>query len=213
MKRILTILSLVLTCLLPSKIVVQTAMAQKNIYKFSVVDSKGRDVSLSDYRGKVVLIVNTASRCGFTPQYEELEAMYSEFHAEGFEILDFPCNQFGEQAPESEEDYVTFCQLNYHTEFPQMHKIDVNGDAQIPLYCWLKAKKPFVGFDQGHKLTPLLEQMFDKNSPGWRTTSDIKWNFTKFLIDRKGRVVARFEPTATVEQMLPAIKSLLQKKR
>lgn len=208
MKRILALLCIVLTSFNWGQVV----YAQKNMYKFSVVNSDGHNVSLSDYRGKVVLIVNTASRCGFTPQYEELETMYSALHAEGFEILDFPCNQFGEQAPESDEEYVSFCQLNYHTEFPQMHKIDVNGENEIPLYKWLKAKKPFVGFDQDHKLTPLLEEMFDKNMPGWRTTSDIKWNFTKFLIDRKGRVVARFEPTATSEQMLPAIKALLQKK-
>lgn len=180
------------------------------MYGFDVLDSEGKNVSLSAYKGKVVLIVNTASRCGFTPQYEELEAMYSELHDQGFEILDFPCNQFGQQAPETDEEYVSFCRLNYHTEFKQFHKIDVNGEQQIPLFKWLKSKKKFEGFDKNHKLTSILENMFDQNMPGWRNTPDIKWNFTKFLVDSKGRVVARFEPTATAEQMLPAIKSLLK---
>lgn len=187
-------------------------MAQKNMYDFSVQDAGGKSVKLSDYKGKVVLIVNTASRCGFTPQYEELEAMYSELRAQGFEILDFPCNQFGQQAPESDEEYVSFCQLNYHTEFKQFHKIDVNGDQQIPLFKWLKEKKGFEGFDKSHRLTSVLEGMFDKSNPGWRNTSDIKWNFTKFLVDRKGRVVARFEPTATSQQMMPEIEKAIKAK-
>lgn len=186
------------------------ALAQTtNAYSFNVLDAKGENVSLNAYKGKVMLIVNTASRCGFTPQYEELEALYSQLKDEGFEILDFPCNQFGQQAPETDDEYVAFCQLNYKTEFKQFHKIDVNGENAIPLYTWLKSEKPFEGFDKGHQLTPILEDMFDKNMPGWRTSPDVKWNFTKFLINREGKVVARFEPTATTADMLPAIKSLL----
>lgn len=186
------------------------ALAQTtNAYSFNVLDAKGENVSLNAYKGKVMLIVNTASRCGFTPQYEELEALYSQLKDEGFEILDFPCNQFGQQAPETDDEYVAFCQLNYKTEFKQFHKIDVNGENAIPLYTWLKSEKPFEGFDKGHQLTPILEDMFDKNMPGWRTSPDVKWNFTKFLINRNGEVVARFEPTATAADMLPAIKSLL----
>ena len=169
------------------------------IYQFTVEDSKKQPVSLSQ----------TASRCGFTPQYDELEAMYRDLHAQGFEILDFPCNQFGNQAPESDEEYTSFCQLNYKTEFPQMRKLEVNGPNESPLYTWLKAQKGFAGFNPQHKLTPILEQMFDKADPEWRTKSDIKWNFTKFLIDRQGRVVARFEPTDTAEQMLPKIKEAI----
>ena len=179
------------------------------IYQFTVEDGKKQPVSLSQYQGKVILVVNTASRCGFTPQYDELEAMYRDLHAQGFEILDFPCNQFGNQAPESDEEYTSFCQLNYKTEFPQMRKLEVNGPNESPLYTWLKAQKGFAGFNPQHKLTPILEQMFDKADPEWRTKSDIKWNFTKFLIDRQGRVVARFEPTDTAEQMLPKIKEAL----
>ena len=180
------------------------------IYTFTVQDAQGQEVSLSDYEGKVLLIVNTASRCGFTPQYNDLEAMYKQLHEQGFEILDFPCNQFGEQAPETDEEYVSFCRLNYQTEFRQFHKIDVNGENELPLYTYLKEQQPFVGFDADHPLTPLLEKMFDENMPGWRETADIKWNFTKFLIDREGNVVARFEPTATAETMLPIVQKYLK---
>ena len=187
------------------------SFAQDNIYQFSVQDTKGQEVSLSEYAGKVLLIVNTASRCGFTPQYTELEDMYKELKEQGFEILDFPCNQFGNQAPETDEEYVSFCQLNYKTEFKQFHKIEVNGENEIALYTFLKQQKGFEGFDKDHQLTSILEGMFDKNMPGWRETADIKWNFTKFLIGKDGKVVERFEPTATAEKMIPAIKALLEK--
>ena len=183
----------------------------KNIYNFTVLDGKGQPLSLASYEGKVLLVVNTASRCGFTPQYNELEAMYKELHAQGFEILDFPCNQFGNQAPETDEEYTSFCQLNYKTEFPQLRKLEVNGPNESPLYTWLKAERGFAGFNPQHKLTPILEKMFDQADPEWRTKSDIKWNFTKFLIDRQGNVVERFEPTATADDMLPAIKQQLSK--
>lgn len=182
-----------------------------NIYSYKVANVKGDSISLSRYEGKVLLIVNTASRCGFTPQYEELESMYEKYKDQGFEILDFPCNQFGAQAPETDEEYVSFCQINYKTAFEQMHKIDVNGESEIPLYTWLKAQKGFAGFDAEHKLTPILEGMFDKNMPGWRETKDIKWNFTKFLIDREGNVVERFEPTATADKMKPYIEEQLKR--
>lgn len=187
-----------------------TCFAQSNLYGFTVQDAEGASIKLSDYKGKVLLIVNTASHCGFTPQYTELEEMYSQLRGQGFEILDFPCNQFGEQAPESDAEYVAFCKANYETEFKQFHKIDVNGKEEAPLFGWLKKKLPFKGLDKGHKLTPVLEGMFDKNNPGWRESSDIKWNFTKFLVDRKGKTVARFEPTATAADMLPAIQALLK---
>ena len=111
------------------------------IYKFTVKDRKGNDVSLADYKGKVLLIVNTATRCGFTPQYTELEALYEKYSAKGFEILDFPCNQFGQQAPGTEEEIHQFCQLNYKTKFPQFKKIDVNGDNQSPLFAYLNRKR------------------------------------------------------------------------
>lgn len=189
---------------------VAACFAQDSIYDFTVQDAEGRQVNLSDYKGKVLLIVNTASHCGFTPQYKELEAMYKELNKKGFEILDFPCNQFGEQAPESDAEYVAFCQDKYHTEFQQFHKIDVNGADEIPLYTFLKKQQKFVGLDKSHALTRILERNFDKNQPGWRESSDIKWNFTKFLVDREGNVVARFEPTATEKQMVPEIKKYLK---
>lgn len=185
------------------------AKKHRKVYDFCVQDTQGDTVCLSKYEGKVLLIVNTASRCGFTPQYEELEAMYAELQRYGFEILDFPCNQFGQQAPESDEEYVAFCKANFDTHFTQFHKVDVNGESAIALYEWLKSQKGFAGFDPEHKLTPILEQIFDKNVPGWRKSSDIKWNFTKFLVDSEGNVVARFEPTATKEAMMPAIRKAL----
>lgn len=188
------------------------SMTPRSIYDFNVETIGHKNICLSEYKGKVLLVVNTASRCGFTPQYAELEKMYKELRNQGFEVLDFPCNQFGQQAPETDEEYASFCLLNYETEFPQFHKIEVNGENEIPLYTWLKSQKGFVGFDKDHKLTPILEGMFDKNLPGWRETSDIKWNFTKFLIDREGNVIERFEPTATMEVMLPKIKEALNKK-
>lgn len=183
--------------------------AQNNIYDFTVTDASGESVSMSEYKGKVMLIVNTASHCGFTPQYTEMETIYTTYNHMGFEILDFPCNQFGEQAPEDDKEYVNFCRLNYDTKFRQFHKIDVNGDNEEKLFKWLKQQCGFQGFEKEHKLTPLLESMFDKSNPGWRNTSDIKWNFTKFLVNRQGKVIARFEPTAAFEKIVSAIQKAL----
>ncbi|MBR1711499.1 MAG: glutathione peroxidase [Clostridia bacterium] len=138
-----------------------------NVYDFTVTDNKGSRVSLSDYRGKVLLIVNTATKCGLTPQYEGLEALYEKYHEQGFEILDFPCNQFAFQAPGSAEKIDLFCKLHYDTKFPRFEKIKVNGKDAASLYVYLKEQKP----------------------------GRIQWNFAKFLIDRKGNVVERFAPT------------------
>ena len=165
------------------------------IYDFSVKNRKGEDISLENYKGKVLLIVNTATRCGFTPQYDELEALYSKYNKEGFEVLDFPCNQFGNQAPESDEEIHTFCQLNYKVKFDQFAKVEVNGENAILLFKYLKEQKGFAGFDPKHKLTSVLTEMLSKNDPDFAKKSDIKWNFTKFLVDREGNVIARFEPT------------------
>ena len=173
----------------------------KTIYDINVLTKKGEEVSLKQYEGKVLLIVNTASRCGFTPQYKELEAMYERLNSKGFEILDFPCNQFGEQAPGTDEEITQFCQLNYGTKFPQFKKIEVNGENQTPLYAFLKSQKGFEGFDMEDKLGPLLDQMMTKADPNYKENPDIKWNFTKFLINRQGEVVARFEPTHNMEDV------------
>ena len=186
-----------------------SVMAQNSVYDFTVAGRKGESVALSEYQGKVLLIVNTATRCGFTPQYEELEALYKAYKDKGLEILDFPCNQFGQQAPGTEEEIHSFCQLNYGTEFPQFKKIEVNGENEAPLFTYLKAQKGFAGFDLNHKIGALLDDMLAKADPDFRTKPDIKWNFTKFLIDREGHVVARFEPTASMKEVEEQVKALL----
>lgn len=183
----------------------------KTVYDFTLQDKKGNEVSLAEYKGKVLLIVNSATGCGFTPQYEELEAIYSKLKDKGFEVLDVPCNQFGNQAPGTDEEITQFCRMKFGTDFPQFKKADVNGADELPLYTWLKSEKGFEGFDADNKLTHLLENMFDKNNPNWRSTSDIKWNFTKFLIDREGKVVARFEPTKDMKKVEEEVEKLVNK--
>lgn len=179
------------------------------VYDFKVLDKKGNEVSLSQYEGKVLLIVNTASKCGFTPQYEELEAAYEKYSDKGFVVLDFPCNQFGEQAPGTDEEYAQFCQMTFGTKFPQFKKSEVNGENELPLYTFLKAQKGFGGFSPSHNLTPILNKLLGEADPNFAEKSDIKWNFTKFLINRQGEVVERFEPTAGLAEIEPAILALL----
>ena len=183
-------------------------MAQ-NVYDFTVKDRRGNDVSLTEYKGKVLLIVNTATRCGFTPQYEELEALYKNYKDQGLEILDFPCNQFGEQAPGTEEEIHQFCTLNFGTEFPQFKKIEVNGENESPLFTFLKSQRGFQGFDMDHKIGALLDKMMSEADPDYASKPDIKWNFTKFLIDREGNVVERYEPTADMKVIEEAVKTIL----
>ncbi len=182
---------------------------QKSIYDFEVLAQGSRPVKLDEYKGKVLLIVNSASKCGFTPQYADLEAINKRFESRGFAILDFPCNQFGNQSPESDDETVQFCQLNYGTTFPQFKKIEVNGANESPLYTYLKAQKGFAGFDEGHKLASILDKMLSETDPDYAAKADIKWNFTKFLVDREGNVVARFEPTADMDSVAEAIEALL----
>lgn len=181
----------------------------RTVYEFSVKDRKGKEVSLKEYANEVLLIVNTATKCGFTPQYEELEKLYEKYHAQGFEVLDFPCNQFGAQAPGTDESIHQFCKLTYGTEFPRFKKIKVNGDDADPLYKFLKEQKSFAGFDPAHKLTPVLEEILEKENPDYKETSDIKWNFTKFLVSKRGQVMARFEPTESIENIAKQIEELL----
>lgn len=183
-------------------------MAQ-NVYDFTVLDRRGKEVSLSEYKGKVLLIVNTATRCGFTPQYEALEAMYKDYKDQGLEILDFPCNQFGQQAPGTEEEIHEFCTLNFGTEFPQFKKIEVNGENESPLFTYFKTQKTFEGFDLNDKLGKLLDEMLSKADPDYAKKSDIKWNFTKFLVDKEGNVVKRFEPTHDMKLVEEEVKKLL----
>jgi len=165
-----------------------------SIYDFSVKTRKGEDVSLSNYKGKVLLIVNTATGCGFTPQYKELQELYTEFKDQGFEILDFPCNQFANQAPGNNEEIHTFCTGRFGITFPQFAKIDVNGENAIPLYKWLTENTTFNGFGKS-PMGFVLSGMVKKSDKDYKNNGNIKWNFTKFLINRDGNIVERFEPT------------------
>ncbi len=183
-----------LICSLLAFLSLSNASAQM-VYDFKVTNDEGKEVSLSDYKGKVILIVNTATRCGFTPQYKELEELYQKYSQSGLEILDFPCNQFGQQAPGSIEEIHNFCTANFNIHFPQFDKIDVNGDNAHPLFTYLKSKQAFGGFDLNERLGKLLDDMMRKKDPEFDKNPDIKWNFTKFLIDRQGNVIKRFEPT------------------
>lgn len=180
----------------------------KTVYDFIVKDRQGKSVSLSEYEGRVLLIVNTATGCGFTPHYGELEEMYEKFRGQGFEILDFLCNQFANQAPGSDDEIHQFCTLKYATEFPQFKKIEVNGEQAEPLYEFLAAEKPFQGFGKGLKKAA-LSKFANMNNKKYGDKAYIKWNFTKFLIDRQGRVIARFEPTVDMEKVREAVEKAL----
>ena len=186
-----------------------SANKSKSIYDFEVMAQGNKPVKLEEYKGKVLLIVNTASKCGFTPQYADLEALNKRFGEQGFAILDFPCNQFKEQSPEDDAERTKFCQLNYGTTFPQFKKIEVNGENASPLYCWLKSQKGFKGFDKNNPITHILEKLLSEADPNYASNPDIKWNFTKFLVDRDGKVVARFEPMAPMACVEKAIEGLL----
>jgi glutathione peroxidase-family protein len=186
MKRmVLSLMAMVFVLSLPAQ----------SIYDFKVKDDVGQEVSLTDYKGKVLLIVNTATRCGFTPQYKELEALYEKYRNEGLEILDFPCNQFGQQAPGTIQEIHQFCTANFDIQFPQFDKIEVNGAGAHPLYNWLKAQKGFGGFDVNDQRGKMMDGMLRRQDTDYDKKSDIKWNFTKFLVSRDGRVLKRYEPT------------------
>ena len=165
-----------------------------NIYDFKVKAQDGSEVSLSDYKGKVMLVVNTATGCGFTPQYDELQYSYVEFKDKGLEILDFPCNQFGNQAPGDDEEIHSVCTGRYGITLPQFSKVEVNGENAIPLYKWLTENTKFEGFGMS-PMGMMLSGVVKKNDKDYKNNGKIKWNFTKFLIDRNGKIVARFEPT------------------
>ncbi|MDR0914723.1 MAG: glutathione peroxidase [Oscillospiraceae bacterium] len=175
------------------------------IYDFTVKNAEGNDVSLSTYTGKVLLIVNTATRCGLTPQYKALQELYDKYKERNFVILDFPCNQFHEQTPESDTEIGEFCSLNYGTTFPRFKKIDVNGENAEPLFTWLKQQMPK---DRGNLKTKAFEiaikPMTKSNAP-----ADVKWNFGKFLIDRKGVVIGRYSPALAPDALAKDIERLL----
>ena len=179
-----------------------------SVYDFKVATRDGGEESLDQYKGKVLLIVNTATGCGFTPHYEPLEAMYKEYRDQGFEILDFPCNQFADQAPESDDEIHEFCQVKFGTEFPQYKKIDVNGDTADPLFAYLATEKPFEGFGKGLK-NKALEKFAGQNNKKFGDKAYIKWNFTKFLVNREGNVVQRFEPKVDMGEVKAAVAAAL----
>ena len=179
----------------------ELTLSAQSVFDFTVKDDIGKDVSLTEYKGKVLLIVNTATRCGFTPQYKGLEALYDKYAKDGFEILDFPCNQFGEQAPGTILEIHQFCTANFDIQFPQFDKIDVNGTNEHPLYTYLKAQKGFGGFDINDQRGKFMDDMLRKRDADFDKKSDIKWNFTKFLVSRDGRVLKRYEPTDKISDI------------
>ncbi|MCI7469912.1 MAG: glutathione peroxidase [Lachnospiraceae bacterium] len=173
-------------------------------YDYSVKNAKGEDLPMSDYEGKVVLVVNTATGCGFTPQYKDLESIYEKYHDKGLEILDIPCNQFAGQTPGTDEEIHEFCTLKYNTQFPQMKKSEVNGPGELPLYTYLKSQQGFKGFGKGAKALA-MGALLHKIDKDYKNNPNIKWNFTKFLVDRKGNVIARFEPTEDMKDVEAAV--------
>ena len=179
MKKVITALMLFLA--------VTVAQAQESIYDFKVKNDKGQEVSLDQYKGKLLLIVNTATRCGFTPQYKDLEALYAKYNEQGFEILDFPCNQFGSQAPGTIAEIKEFCSTTYSVKFTQFDKIEVNGENEHPLYTYLKA--------------------YAENK------NNIRWNFTKFLVSADGKILKRFEPGDKMEDVETAVAQALEAKK
>ena len=179
-----------------------------SFYDYSVTNTKGEAVSMKDFAGKVVLVVNTATGCGFTPQYKPLEEIYEKYHDKGLEIVDVPCNQFAGQTPGTDEEIHEFCTLKYNTQFPQMKKSDVNGENALPLFQYLKSQKGFEGFGHGPAALAMgvMLKKIDKN---YKDNPDIKWNFTKFVVNRDGEVVARFEPTADMKKVEECVAGLL----
>ena len=179
-----------------------------SIYDFSFKAQDGSEVSMEQYRGKVLLIVNTATECGFTPQYGPLQELYNAHQKDGLEILDFPCNQFANQAPGSDDEIHSFCTGRFGITFPQFAKVDVNGERALPLFKYLTANTKFEGFGMspaGLILKPIVKKM----DPDYKHNGNVKWNFTKFLIDRDGNIVARFEPTADMKHVTEKVEAIL----
>ncbi len=179
-----------------------------SVYPFSYRSIEGKEVSLSDYAGKVLLLVNTASKCGFTPQYEGLEKLYQGYKDKGLVIIGFPCNQFGEQEPGTNDDVQEFCKARYGVSFPLSEKVEVRGEHATPLYQHLTANTAFNGFGRGAKAKTLEVFLKARYGKGYRDSS-VKWNFTKFLIDKEGNIAGRYEPTVSPEEMEETIKELL----
>ena len=179
-----------------------------SIYDYTVKARKGATLNLNDLKGKVLLIVNTATGCGFTPHYTPIEAMFEKYHEVGFEVLDIPCNQFAGQTPGTDDEIHEFCTLRYNTQFPQMKKSDVNGENELPLYTYLKGEKGFEGFGKS-PMALAMSAMLKKIDKDYKNNPEIKWNFTKFIVDREGNVVARIEPTQGMKEVAACVAKLI----
>lgn len=180
-----------------------------SIYDFKAKNIDGEEISLEKYKGKVLIIVNTASKCGFTPQYKDLQKLYEKYNAKGLEILGFPCNQFGEQEPGKNDEVKTFCEVNYGVAFPMFEKIDVRGKDAHPLFKYLTENTPFQGFDLNDPSAKFLNNVIKEKYPEYLIGDSIKWNFTKFLIDREGKIIGRFESPVDPIDLTPYIENLL----
>jgi glutathione peroxidase len=180
-----------------------------SIYDFNAISIDGEEKSLEEYKGKVLIIVNTASKCGFTPQYDDLQKIYDKYRSQGFEVLGFPCNQFAGQEPENNSGVKNFCEINYGVNFPLFEKIDVRGKTAHPLFRYLTENTTFNGFDMEQSSSRMLNSFLQESFPEYLLGDSIKWNFTKFLVDKKGNVVSRFEPTTEPISMTYDIERLL----
>jgi len=200
MKKILTIMAAICA--------IACSNNETRIYDFTAESNSGEQVNFADYKGKVLLMVNTASKCGFTPQYDGLEDLYQQYKDKGLVVIGFPCDQFGHQEPGTNEEIEEFCRLNHGVTFPLMAKSDVNGENANAIFKWLYSEKPFAGFGEGDTAN-FMDGMLSRQDPDYASNPDIKWNFTKFLIDRKGRVVARFEPMVTPAELASSIEEQL----
>ncbi len=179
-----------------------------SIYDYSVTTPQGEEISLKTYEGKVLIIVNTATGCGFTPHYKELEEIYETYHDKGLEIIDIPCNQFAGQTPGTDDEIHEFCTLKYNTQFPQMKKSEINGENALPLYGYLKSQQGFKGFGKG-PMALAMGAMLKKIDKDYKNNPEIKWNFTKFIVDRQGNVVARIEPTEGMKAVEKEVAKLI----
>ena len=179
-----------------------------SIYDYKFQTRKGEEKSMEEYKGKVLIIVNTATGCGFTPQYEDLQKIYEKYNEKGLEILDFPCNQFANQAPGTDEEIHTFCKGRFGITFPQFAKVDVNGENALPLWKYITENTKFEGFGKGPKAL-MMAGVAKSQDKKYKNNGNIKWNFTKFVVDREGNIVARFEPTQSMDDLDKCVESLL----
>ena len=179
-----------------------------SIYDYTFKTRRGEEHSMAEYKGKVLIIVNTATGCGFTPQYEDLQKIYEKYNEKGLEILDFPCNQFANQAPGTDEEIHTFCKGRFGITFPQFAKVDVNGENALPLWKYITENTKFEGFGKGPKAL-MMAGVAKSQDKDYKNNGNIKWNFTKFVVDREGSIVDRFEPTRSMNELDQLIESLL----